>query len=375
MLRASRRQNKNLALFGFLFVLTVSAAARYLVTTDAADPAARPAAEPLPAAVPDAEKVVGAESCRKCHESEYTAWTQTMHFKNHERISSSAGKQYAEKYGSSDKCLTCHSTPHTPAAKFSGTPGVSCESCHTPAGGADGWFEIHSNYGGKDIKRDAETADHLAERLKACEASGMIRAENVYALAKNCYSCHIVSDEKLLQAGHKPGHGDFDLIPWMQGEVRHNFQVDQKSNAESPSLLEARNGTKAEQRKRILLVVGKIVELETCLRNLSAIDPAGLKESYAGRRGWAGRAEDAFEYLDEDIGEAVENEHVAAAVEAVKDIELGRKFEDQKAAAAAADKLAEIAKAFAASAAEADLSGLDELVDDLDRPKGKTYNP
>ncbi len=322
----------------------------------------------------DAAKVKGAQSCKKCHEAEYTAWTKTMHFKNHNRITESAGKGYAQKYGGTDTCKSCHSTPHTAGAQFAGTAGVSCESCHTPAGGANGWFDIHSNYGGKDIKREAETEANRKKRLAACDASGMIRAANSYSLAKNCYSCHIVADEKLLKAGHKPGHGDFDLVAWMQGEIRHNFQVDQKTNAESPSLLKARDGIEADQRKRVLLVVGKMVELEVCLQNLASIDGANLKEAYAGRKGWAGRAEDAFEFLDEEIGEAIDNEHVKAAVAAVKDIDLGRKFKDQAGARAAAEKLATAAKMFAASK-EADLAGLDELVKDLDKPKGTIYEP
>ena len=323
----------------------------------------------------DAAKVKGAESCKKCHESEYAAWTKSVHFRNHERIASSAGQGYAQKYGGTDACLSCHSTPHTATAKFAGSVGVSCESCHTPAGGSDGWFDIHSDYGGEDVKRADETEAHLKQRLAACEASGMIRAADAYALAKNCYSCHIVADEKLLKAGHKPGHNDFDLIPWMQGEVRHNFQVDQKANADSPSLLNARDGIAADQRKRVLLVVGKIVELEICLRNLAAIDAGSLKEAYAGRKGWAGRAEDAYEYLTDEIGEATSNEHVKAAVAAVDGIDLGRKFEDQAGAEVAADKLAEAAKLLAADNGDAELAGLDALVKDLDKPKGTPYKP
>ena len=347
-------------------------------STRAADPSPQaPTQTEFPAAPAshDARKVMGAESCRKCHESEYKAWTGSMHFKNHERIASANGKQYAAKMGGTSSCQSCHSTPHTATAKFAGTAGVSCESCHTPAGGADGWFDLHSNYGAMGLKREEETAEHRQQRLAACDATRMIRAGNVYQLAKNCYSCHIVADEKLLMSGHKPGHRDFDMIPWTQGEVRHNFQVDQNINAESPSLLNARDGLSTEQRKRVLLVVGKMVELETCLENLSAIDAGNLKEGFAGRRGWAGRAEDAFEYLDEEIGEAISNEHVAAAVSAVEDIDLGRKFNNQAAAKEATAKLAEAAKAFTASAATAKLSGLDALVEDLDKAKGRTYNP
>lgn len=323
----------------------------------------------------DATKVKGAESCRKCHEAEYAAWTQSTHFRNHERITSSAGKKYAEAYGSTDACMTCHSTPHTQDAQFAGAVGVSCESCHMPAGGDDGWFDLHSNYGGEGLKREDESVDHLAERLAGCEKAGMIRAADAYALARNCYSCHIVANEKLLAAGHKPGHSDFDLIPWLEGEVRHNFQVDQKSNEESPSLLAARENIDAAQRKRVMLVVGKIVELEVCLRNLAAIDAGNLKERYAGRRGWAGRAEDAFEFLAEEIAPAVENDQVDSAIAAVEGIRLGRKFKDQQAAQTAADKLELAARLLIARQAEVDLAGLDKLVEDLGRPQGKTYEP
>lgn len=323
----------------------------------------------------DAARVKGALSCKKCHESEYTAWTQSTHFRNHERITSSAGQKYAQEYGGTDRCMTCHSTPHTPDAQFEGPVGVSCESCHMPAGGEGGWFDLHSNYGGEGLKREDESAEHLAARMQGCEQAGMIRAGTTYALARNCYSCHIVADEKLLAAGHKPGHSDFDLIPWMQGEVRHNFQVDQKTNAESPSLLSARDGISTAQRKRLMLAVGRIVELEVCLRNLAAIDAGNLKQRYAGRRGWAGRAEDAFEALAEEIAPAVENANIDAAVAAVENLTLGRKFSDQQAALTAADQLQVAAQLLIAEQAEVDLAGLDELVEDLDKPQGKTWQP
>jgi len=323
----------------------------------------------------DASKVMGAESCKKCHEAEYTAWTKTVHYGNHARLTNQAGQKYIAAYGGSEACKKCHSTPHTSSAKFANANvGVSCESCHTPAGGANGWFEVHSDYGGKDVKREEETEAHLQERLAACEDAGMIRAANLYELAKNCYSCHIVDDEKLLEAGHKSGHEDFSLVPWIQGEVRHNFQVDQSTNAESPSLLKARYGTTADERKRVAVVVGKIVELETLLRRLGSADPDNLSESYAGRRGWAGRAEDVLEYIEEDIGDEFDSEHIEAVVDAV-DFDLGRRFDDQEAALEAADELAEIAKTFIEESQDEDLSALDVVVEDLDRPKGDTYEP
>ncbi len=317
----------------------------------------------------DAAKVKGADSCTKCHESEHAAWTKSVHFTNHERISSAAGSKYIADFGSKDACIQCHSTPHTGGGSV---VGVSCESCHSPAGGATGWFDIHSDYGGDGVTREQETADHREMRLAATDAAGMIRSANVYELAKNCYTCHIVGNEKLLNAGHKPGQGGFDLIPWIQGEVRHNFQIDQKANAESPSLLQATKGITPEMRQRVMLVVGKMVELEVCLRNLGAISADSLKQGYAGSKGWAGRAEDAFDFLSEDILDAVKDEHIQAAVDAV-DFRLGRRFDDQSAAAKAADKVAAAAKAFAAVHDGSKLKALDGLVGDLSKPKGDPH--
>lgn len=325
-----------------------------------------------------AAHVVGADACRTCHQSEHDAWSKSTHFRNHERISSAAGKAYIQAYGSDTACVNCHSTPHDAAtAKFTGDVGVSCESCHTAAGGDNGWFKIHSDYGGKDVKREDESDAHRTERLKKCDSAGMIRAASVHQLAKNCYSCHIVADEKLLAAGHKPGQSAFDLIPWLQGEVRHNFQVDQKVNAESPSLLQARQGITTADRKRVMLVVAKLVELEVCLTNLANMDSDNLKQGYAGSKGWAGRAEDALEFLAEDVLDVVDDEHVTAAVEAAEEVKLGRRFKDQAGAKEAAAAVAKATKSFV-DAHPADTSGLkdlDEFVEDLAKPKGEVYTP
>ncbi|MEZ6062874.1 MAG: hypothetical protein R3C19_21225 [Planctomycetaceae bacterium] len=105
-----------------------------------------------------------------------------------------------------------------------------------------------------------------------------------------------------------------------------------------------------------------------------AVSKAGLKQGYAGSKGWAGRAEDAHEFLAEDILDAVKDEHIQAAVDAV-DFDLGRRFDDQAAAAKAADQVAAAAKAFVAANDGSKLEGLDELVEELSKPKGDAYTP
>jgi hypothetical protein len=323
----------------------------------------------------DASKVTGAEACAKCHQSEHAAWQKSVHSGNHQRITSPAGKEYIKAYGSDQACAKCHSTPHEAGAAFAKkVVGVSCESCHSPAGGDSGWFALHSDYGGKDVKREEESNDHREKRLAACEGKGMIRAENVYALAKNCFSCHIVSDEKLLQAEHKPGQSAFELVSWIHGEVRHNFQVDQKTNAEGPSLLEATKGVTAQQRKRVLLVVGKMVELEICLQNLGSMNKKNLKKGYAGRKGWSGRAKKANDYLKKKVLAAVDDPDVQAAVDAASKVKL-RRFKQQKEALAAAEAISIATQKFVAAHDGSKLAGLDKLVGKLPAPKGKAFQP
>ena len=72
------------------------------------------------------------------------------------------------------------------------------------------------------MKKDQETPAHKAERLRKLAAAGMIGPDNVYDLANNCYGCHLVPNEKLVNVGgHKAG-SDFELVAWSQGEIRHN---------------------------------------------------------------------------------------------------------------------------------------------------------
>lgn len=319
----------------------------------------------------DPANIKGAESCTKCHQAEHKAWEQTVHFKNHSRITSPAGKEYAKKAGGTESCFACHSTPMTDQSKV---VGVSCESCHSPAGGPNGWFDLHSNYGSPNLKRADEDATHRDKRLADCDAAGMIRASNLYALAKNCASCHIVNDEKVLLAGHKSGHADFSLVPWTDGEVRHNFQVDQKKNADMPSLLKAIAGGSEAERNRTMLVVGKLVELEVSLRTLSTIDSGNLKKAYV--KSLSKRADDTLDFLKKRVLKADKDKSVAAAIKAAEDVKLGSGFKDQAGAAKAADAVAEAAKKFADAHDGSKLSKkLDSLVKREGRPKGKVYQP
>ncbi len=228
----------------------------------------------LPLAV-DATKVLGHDRCGKCHKSEVAAWKLSSHAKkSFGLLSDKKAPEFAKALGitgnlAQSVCGDCHATKQAETAIH----GVSCESCHGAAGPEDnvkGWFSVHSDYGEGLTDRTKETEGHHQKRIAAARAAGMNSSSQIYELAKNCLSCHTVPHEKLVNAGH-PTSSRFELVEWAQGEVRHNFQIDQTVNAGSPSLWLDPHwngpGRTSENRKKVMYVVGQLADLEVSLRS------------------------------------------------------------------------------------------------------------
>ena len=96
----------------------------------------------------------------------------------------------------------------------------------------------------------------------------MIRTRSIYQLAKNCYGCHVVPQEDLVnKGGHRAGSA-FELVSWSQGEVLHNTWYSKGKD----------NVPASAERKRMLYLVGLGVELETALR---AVGKATARKPYA----------------------------------------------------------------------------------------------
>lgn len=201
-------------------------------------------------------KTVGPNKCAECHKEETELWKNTHHFKTfREMPRSKEADVIGEKLGirrvkSDPLCLTCHYTVQEENNRPKPIAGISCESCHS--GGQD-WIEVHSSYSGK--KQGTETPQEEANRWQQSEAAGMIRPKTIYRLAKNCYGCHLVPQEKLVNVGGHPAGSAFELVSWSQGEVRHNTWYSKGQNVEASA-----------ERKRVLFVVGAAVELEASLR-------------------------------------------------------------------------------------------------------------
>lgn len=207
--------------------------------------------------------IVGPQSCLECHESEGKAWQKSHHFETFKELHKrKEAKAIAEKMGVKNikKEVTCAQCHYTGQKVGDPIAGISCESCH---GAAKNWIKVHNDYGGPSVKKEQETAAHKAERIQKAVKGGMIRPENIYDVAKNCYQCHTVPNEKLVEVGGHQAGSDFELVSWSQGEVRHNFLSGAGSNKPASA-----------ERKRILYIAGRVLDLEHGLRGVAEVTKA-----------------------------------------------------------------------------------------------------
>lgn len=277
--------------------------------------------------------VVGRENCSQCHVQEQKAWEQSSHNKNAwNNLDHPKAGEFAKAIGVTDvkgesACTQCHGTQQKIEDKFQVLQGNTCESCHGGAGGDNGWLEKHYRFSeGQDAAtkdmpallelRKAETADHRKARDQACSSSGMNRSGDVLSIAKNCLSCHLVANEKLLEAGH-PISSKFELAEWSAGEVRHNFLLDSKTNAAAPSnwLGKTRNvtGRTVDGRKRLLMLAGKLADLEISLTIRGAVTST--------KRGSLGdEVNDRILDIKDDLEDDWELPGLEPVMEAIKDL-------------------------------------------------------
>ena len=99
----------------------------------------------------------------------------------------------------------------------------------------------------------------------------MLRPSQLYGVVANCYQCHTVPHEDLVNRGLHSTGSDFELVEWSQGIIRHNFlesflTADGTENAERPP-----------EWKRRAYVVGRALAMEYNLRGVAvATDGDGL---------------------------------------------------------------------------------------------------
>ncbi|WP_372370358.1 multiheme c-type cytochrome [Candidatus Uabimicrobium sp. HlEnr_7] len=196
-------------------------------------------------------KIIGQKECKVCHKKEYTVWERTLHKQTYDSLhvnSATAKIMKRLKLGDSPKkqesCRRCHYTAK-PRGSFIRTIGaVACERCH---GAAKDWVMVHN-----------VTHIEKQKRREMSAKAGMFHPGDVYGIANNCYSCHIIDDEQLVDRGRHPlGKEDFKFVVDTQGKMRHNFTSGKGTNIAAPI-----------ERKRLFYIVGQSLGLQYLLRAL-----------------------------------------------------------------------------------------------------------
>ena len=214
----------------------------------------------------DPHLVVGTDRCVKCHASEVQVWRNTPHAQTFEALHRRPeARQIADRLNIQSikydgRCVACHYTQQADPTDghISAIAGISCESCH---GGAADWLDIHHDYGGPLASKQTETREHREQRLRQSIAAGMRNPNNLYLIAQNCYRCHTVGDEQLVNVGgHNAGSLDFEFVSWSQGTIHHNF-LETDGQVNQPS---------SRERLRKMFVVGLVADLESSLRAVSS---------------------------------------------------------------------------------------------------------
>ena len=215
----------------------------------------------------DVDAIMGPKACAECHKTTAQVWELSLH---HTLIKKShrtkEGRAFAKKLGvkrikdPEGLCASCHYTVQKAKKRPKVIAGISCETCH---GAARDWIKVHSEFSGK--KEEQESPEEEEARWAKSEEAGMIRPRNLYALASNCFSCHSTANERLINVGGHPTGGDFELLSWTMGEVRHNVWYT-KPNDEAPP-----------ERRRMMYLAGLSLTLATSLAALAEVEEPGGK--------------------------------------------------------------------------------------------------
>jgi hypothetical protein len=304
----------------------------------------------------DPAKIVGPNACAECHKQEAEAWKGTHHFKTfREMPRRKEANEIAERMGvqrirSESLCLTCHYTVQEKENKKQPIAGISCESCH---GAGEDWIKVHSGFSGKTEK--TETRAEKEARWKLADSKGMIRPSTLYRLAKNCYGCHVVPQEDLVNKGGHPAGSAFELVSWSQGEVRHNtWHSKGKENLPASAA-----------RKRMLYLVGLGVELETGIR---AVSRATVRKRYAFEM--AKRVDRARKLLAAAAKAAPNVPEIAKMVEYA--YSAGLKLNNERFLTAAADGVSKLLASITEKYDGSTMAGLDSLIPAADKFQGTT---
>lgn len=319
-----------------------------------------------------ASQVVYPERCGECHASEFDVWEQTAHATGFDTLhTTDRAKEVYRALGlrlikrgteeTTPACLECHYTPEVRRDTIRAAAGVTCESCHGPA---RDWVGVHNNYGvaESDFQQAArlETPEHRNQRIADSRAAGMRRPSDLYDVAANCFSCHTVPQESLVNVGGHTTGSDIELVDWIE-QIRHNF-LDSYKTADGRT-----NAERSPARKRVMYVVGRALDVEYSLRGVAAATQDELY--FAAMSDRAGAAIDELYYLNDTVAIPA----VQTIIEQFDRVEL--KPNNAQAVLAVADAIQAATRSFISGTDGSQLAALDPLWNPDVAPASRAATP
>jgi cytochrome c5 len=225
--------------------------------------------------------------CRQCHSRSVAVWQETAHKTTFDELHlRRKARTILENLGESggirrnELCVQCHYTQAVAdkAGHVRAIAGISCQRCH---GGGAAWVPVH---------HDTKAIPDRTERLGKSASLGMHATTGMYTLAAECFACHTVPRENLVNRGHHDTGSGFDFMDGMCESLRHNFLDDDPHQRREQDI----NHEVGAERRQLYALLGKTLALEFALRGLAEATEAGpylsamgerLQEAYAGLQG------------------------------------------------------------------------------------------
>ena len=109
----------------------------------------------------------------------------------------------SDRSSAATMCTQCHYTRAEPGRARCGW-WPACRANRATAGRPIGWRFMPTT-AARASRRRQESAEHRAKRVEESIARGMNNPHNIYLIARQCYDCHTVPNERLVNVGRPPG--------------------------------------------------------------------------------------------------------------------------------------------------------------------------
>lgn len=207
---------------------------------------------------------LGSKQCQSCHQAVYEHEKASRHWLSFKEFAKGAGEAVATKMGvtkpteQGTRCVDCHGNTFTNDKGKLKVEPISCEACH---GNAGDYLATH-NATYDAAKDGADPAAFLAKRRAESVAKGMTAQWRLNGGYRNCFNCHVGTDEPIVNTGGHPVMNDFELLAFSQGTVRHWHGAD--LTADKPGRLGA------------IHLAGQALMLERALQAVGTSKEAGM---------------------------------------------------------------------------------------------------